>query len=971
MNRLFISIIFVFITNISHGQNELVFFGEDDIEVTTYKTLPSPVDNTHFGNVDIGNSKILIFKITNNYLGFLSFFGITLGAPQISGLDASEYSVTNPLVNHLNEGESTTFTITLSPTSTGIKDATITFSPILWFFPLSENSLNIRGIVNVPAISIFDIGNNRILSNSLPNINNNTDFGVLNFGQSETRTFQIRNEGSENLSLDLNSLIVNESKSGEYSYNSGFIPPTSIAPGSFVEFNLKYEPMDNVEDTFMVSYLSNDPEVNPFIVNLIGNGFEPQIPDIMITQFYENGNNNDYIEIKNLSNTTIPSQTYYLAHYRRNRNLNGTPNRNIAISSLAQGEVKTYNNFRLRGNDIVIISTSNGLDCYADRVDIIGNQNGLWGNNRSFTKGGCASESPHLNFDVNDWVEIEVAKVDVANNRQNIALGTYNLGAISWNGSDWSNNALPDLSTIAIIDGSYNANIGNIEACDLIINSDLNFDNNTTNTVIVYRDLIINGTFTIGDQESLVMYDDFATINGNITKKESSTIRNNIYDFTYWSSPIENATIGSVYSGVTQSRIFLYDQSQSSASDPNDPTFWNTWVVASGTMKPGFGYATEGLTGTTGKQDISFVGKPNNGRIFVNIFENNDSDFDNDFNFIGNPYPSAINIENFFDLNVSVIDPTVYLWTHNTPISNGDSGDYSMDDYATYNYMGGTGVGGPVPDKNIGSSQGFFVRAINAGTAEFNNSMRLENSNDQFFKSSNKKNKIALEDNKDRIWLNLTTDKAGFNQILIGFTDKATLGVDSGYDALKIEGDNSISFYSTIESEKYSIQGLNIFSNEMTVDLGFNTKVSPRIFSVSIDNIEGVLKNSEVYLVDKQLDIIHNLKESDYDFEVNEEGNNPDRFMLQFKGGTTLSVDELRILNNDFIISQDDGLKINSQQFVQSIRVFDILGRKLIDQKPNKKSFKMATGTIKKGTILLIEATLEDSAVISKKTIKY
>ena len=52
----------------------------------------------------------------------------------------------------------------------------------------------------------------------------------------------------------------------------------------------------------------------------------------------------------------------------------------------------------------------------------------------------------------------------------------------------------------------------------------------------------------------------------------------------------------------------------------------------------------------------------------------NDTDLDNDFNMIGNPYPSAIDIEKYFDANSSVIDPTIYLWTHTTAFSN-DSGD--------------------------------------------------------------------------------------------------------------------------------------------------------------------------------------------------------------------------------------------------------------------------------------------------------
>ncbi len=49
-----------------------------------------------------------------------------------------------------------------------------------------------------------------------------------------------------------------------------------------------------------------------------------------------------------------------LAHYKKNDNLSKAPRRgnSIEIKSMLAGEVRVYNSFGLRGNDIVIISTS-------------------------------------------------------------------------------------------------------------------------------------------------------------------------------------------------------------------------------------------------------------------------------------------------------------------------------------------------------------------------------------------------------------------------------------------------------------------------------------------------------------------------------------------------------------------------------------------------------------------------------------
>ncbi|WKK67241.1 hypothetical protein [Lutimonas zeaxanthinifaciens] len=492
------------------------------------------------------------------------------------------------------------------------------------------------------------------------------------------------------------------------------------------------------------------------------------------------------------------------------------------------------------------------------------------------TKGGCASEISHLEFNAEDWIELSNSEVDIASTLENIDLGTYNLGNIVWNGSNWSGNNLADRSRITVIEGDYKYDTANIEACDLIVNGKLDFtagsvNNSESGSVVVYRDLEISesGSFEIGDKQSLVMYDDQAEIKGEIAKYEGSTALNNSFDFTYWSSPVDGASIEEIFSGVRQGRIYYFDQSRSTSSDPdNDPdgTYWNVWVPANGIMKPGRGYASEASLDNSGIHEIKFKGKPNNGVIYEDVYHHNDDDMDNDFNLIGNPFPSAIDIEHFFDENNTVIDPVVYLWTHSTPVS-AETGDYSFNDYATYNRTGGTGVGdGAVPDKNIGSSQGFLVRAVKEDKVVFKNAMRLKDSNNLFFKRRNiKKDRKSPE--KDRIWLNMTTDKGGFNQLLIGFMSEASSEYDRGFDAVKNQNANKIGFYSTLNDHKLAIQGLGAFSSEQEVNLGFDARIDNRTYTISIANTEGKLKRAEIILIDHYLGISHNLKEGDYSFD--------------------------------------------------------------------------------------------------------
>jgi len=544
-----------------------------------------------------------------------------------------------------------------------------------------------------------------------------------------------------------------------------------------------------------------------------------------------------------------------------------------------------------------------------------------------------------------------------------------------WSSSSWAPSA-PVSTMNAFIEDNYDASDGNIIANNLTINTGVNLNlessPSSTTSVVVYGDLTINGTFTIGDKESLVMKVDGTTIIGNITKKESSTARNDIHDFTYWSSPVINtdALISSVFSGVDPNRIFYYDQSQSQETVPGVGDYWSVWQLASGTMTSGLGYAAEGTN--IGMHNISFTGEPNNGLIQVGVVHQPSSG--NDFNLIGNPYPSAIDINLFFDANNN-LDGTAYLWTHNTQISAG--GDFVVDDYASINSSGGTAAcsGCPKPTSNIGSSQGFFVTTANNGSnqVEFNNTMRIANANDQFFKSSNSKGQEDIKVKElDRIWLNLTTQEGGFNQILIGFLKDATNEVDRGYDALKFSGSsNPIAFYSQINKEKYAIQGVSKYRTNQSIILGFDTNIAPRVFTISIDKIEGHLKKAHIYLEDRVLNITHDLKKSDYEFEQATTGANLDRFVLKFNNRGPKGRDHSDKANFKAYKTHHQTIAIRSEDVIRKIKVYDIYGKMLILRSVNSKTFELNTKKIKEGTILIIEAVFENGEVVRKKTIVY
>ena len=787
---------------------------------------------------------------------------------------------------------------------------------------------------------------------------------------SRIHDFVLLNTGQENIQI-----LSIRSSSAEFRIDSRI---RRIRRGQSVTLELAFEPTSTGAFQGVVIILAREGRTfRVYRFNVSGDAREVSgDAELMISQYYENGNN-DQIEVKNLTDYNIRRNDYVLAMFDNSDDLDRAPaaGNTIRIGDLDPGEVVVYDNLSFNGDEVFVISSSRGRNCYADRIDLIGNQNNNWGNSKSLSKGGCASETAHRDFDLSQWVELSLSEVNGSLEQQNLFLGTHQSGEIIWDGTNWTSNALPDRTRTVRIDGLYSSqNLRNIEACDLIVDNELDFDSNGKKSVVVYRNLSVseNGNFHLGDQESLVMYDDAAVITGAIKKVEKSTPLNNSYDFTYWSSPISSASIADVFSGVRSGRTYYFDQSKTTASSPDsdpDGTYWHVWVPADGTMKPGRGYASEAKADVTNIHQISFEGTPNNGVVYEQIHFNDDEDDGNDYNLIGNPYPSAINIDLFFDKNEEFIDPAIYLWTHTTPVSE-QSGDYSFNDYATYNRTGGTAVGnGPVPDKNIGSGQGFLVRAIAGVDIEFNNSMRIVDSNDQFFKSSVVKKKDK-ENEKDRIWLNLSTDQGGFNQLLIGFVKGASFGFDRGYDALKNQGSNKISFYSLLDDKKLAIQGLGLLESRAEVPLGFDTNVSNRTYTIAVSAVEGKLRDAEIMLHDHYLNMSHDLRNSNYVFEQVDQGSFQDRFSLAFTKEVELESDTV-IEKDQFVVYNDgDTFRIQASESVETVRMYDILGNMILENHPRNTSFEIVEPSSKRGDVLLLQIIQADQRQKIKKVYK-
>ncbi|SDG99821.1 PA14 domain-containing protein [Flavobacterium omnivorum] len=549
----------------------------------------------------------------------------------------------------------------------------------------------------------------------------------------------------------------------------------------------------------------------------------------------------------------------------------------------------------------------------------------------------------------------------------------------TYNGT-WTNGP-PTIEQSIVFSGNYTS-IGNLEGCDCTVNSGVQVTVQSGHTLKITNAVKVNtaaGTsLTLHNNASLVQVNDAAVNSGVISYiRSNSTTRET--DYTYWSSPVAGQKLIDV-SPKTPSDFFY----SFNAADDN----WNN-AVPSTVMGVGTGYIIRGpkIVATPPPplafHEATFKGTPNNGKIELpGIIKDRSY-------LLGNPYPSALSANRFINDNSAVLDGTLYFWTHMTPIGdavfNPGSGvyAYSSNDYATYNLTGGlaTNPGSAAsqsisakPTGEIAAGQAFFTSSRldpTNNTIVFNNRMRLDvndaiMNNSQFFKVKNSTKKTNTIE-KHRVWLNLTNTQGAFKQMLVGYITGATNDYDSSFDGPSYNGNEFIDFYSISEGEFLAIQGRTLpFDENDFVALGYSSAIEGD-FSISIDEVDGLLVSQNIYLEDKLNNSIHNLTKEAYTFTT-AIGTFDDRFVLRYTD-KTLGVADLDQLEDQVIISKDKNeLKIKSAtETIKRVTIFDLLGKKVFDKEAlDETEFRSSNVSLFK-QMGIVKVTLANGQVISKK----
>jgi hypothetical protein len=541
----------------------------------------------------------------------------------------------------------------------------------------------------------------------------------------------------------------------------------------------------------------------------------------------------------------------------------------------------------------------------------------------------------------------------------------------TWNGTSWSDGA-PTINKAAIITGAYSTTAnGAIEAKTLTVDTGGSLVVNSGTSITVANELInnvgVNGI--VFENNSKLMQNNNVTNFGNITLNRNATPMV-LLDYSFWSSPVAAQNLFNFSPDTVTSRFYSFDTANN--------VYDNSTINNSSTFTAAKGYAVRApntFNATPAVFSGQFTGVPNNGNISIAVVNSSQG-----FNLVGNPYPSPIDADLFVTANSSLIDGTLYFYTHNIK-SDGTQYESTALQYASWNKTGSTITANPsgtgsntqnnsTPNGTIQVGQGFFVKASTAGNLSFTNAMRTVTGTaanaDQFFKTVTTKSTAAPE--KHRLWLNLSNaNGVGLSQLLVGYVDGASNEVDNLYDGEEF-GNPTTSLSSQLNGKSYTIQGRALpFVDSDVVPLAFKAATNGT-YSISLAQTDGVFaSDQEVLLKDNATGTLSNLKTGAYTFTATA-GTANARFELVYSKSGINSIAENGVRAT--AVKKQGVFQISTNgAILKDIAVYDVQGHEVLKQKNINSSVSTLSDLPSTRGVFVVKLTTETNQTQTIKII--
>jgi hypothetical protein len=558
-----------------------------------------------------------------------------------------------------------------------------------------------------------------------------------------------------------------------------------------------------------------------------------------------------------------------------------------------------------------------------------------------------------------------------------------------------------------VLDNNFDTAVSNdlIASGDLTVKTGRTVSIDSNGFIKAYKKLDHSGTFTIEDNGQFIQVDE---ADANVGTYNSTTFKVkriadvNQSDYVYWSSPTNAFDETNILSNGMR---LIWNTTYPNADTQGNWNFAST-EVGYPAMTKGKGYAicvpnsTPARPAATTAMLTTFTGKPNNGSFtfpitkgtitanFTNAAGVSTTMYDDNWNLVGNPYSSAIDADEFLNVNTSAIEGTVWVWKHGkkpdatqSPFYQNFTYNYYASDYLKYNKLGAT-------DTNfsgqIASGQGFMVNMLESfvgsnTTITFTNSMRsvdvtyLPYTNTDFYRTSNNNStseNLGPAEEKSRIWLDIFNNTSNqTDTTLLGYSTNSTLDRDHFYDAIFVPR-GIVSLYSLINNEPFIIQGRPLpFDNNDRVPMGLNV-TEAGAHTIAIKKADGMFVDQvPIYLEDKLLNIIHDLKQGPYVFN-SEKGIFNNRFVVRYTN-ESLGNDDFDTIDHNVVVSTHNGeMTINSYiENLEEVTVYDILGRQLLIAKNIANNVFVSSNISASQQALLVKIKLANGTIVTRKII--
>ena len=504
------------------------------------------------------------------------------------------------------------------------------------------------------------------------------------------------------------------------------------------------------------------------------------------------------------------------------------------------------------------------------------------------------------------------------------------------------------------------------------------------------------------------------------------------YEYNYWASPVGNASasVGNENFGITK----FYDvvnvtQSTQALNTPgfdgsSSPltistrwiwryitgTTYSDWIYVGNTQTigPGQGFTMKGVdfgagVGSTPQQEYDFRGKPNSGDITNSVA-------DDQLTLIGNPYPSAVDLQEFFDGNPDV-DAEAFYWEQDHSVNShylnayeGGYGVWQADGSIDGDYMpaiflnyGGDGSTGP-PTGSAGTvierryapiGQGFMVRGDVNGTVtmrdEYREFVAEGAGNFSEFKSGSFGNSTVLNDEVEEeeteeevildypyIMVNTFINENFSAPLKLKFYDKATLGKDRGKDTKNIRAWGNDVYFSLLEdpeNEEYIIQTVP-FDKELMLPLSFKVAENS-VFRMYIEDKYNF--NQTMYLFDSETNTYQTFSKEQYLVQELTPGTYEGRFFITFAKADNPADAATAAVEAKVQVFQNNPAKqlevLNDELLMlDTATLYDINGRLLWSRNDlgNDSRYSYPTGLLADGIYILRLQTADGAIKVEK-----